>query len=139
MEIEAERGEMCLGGSLGPLSLSGGGSGSARTTNPGYRQAGMGSQGFAGKVFRKLGCDSDSVDFAALAAVCEINKSSTSAAPLSINLSSVPNLRGRHCFSLTLSGLRLAPTSKKTKTPRLPWWLGGKESACQCRRHGFDP
>ena len=20
-----------------------------------------------------------------------------------------------------------------------PWWLSGKESACQCRRHGFDP
>ena len=22
---------------------------------------------------------------------------------------------------------------------RLPWWLSGKESACPCRRHGFDP
>ena len=21
----------------------------------------------------------------------------------------------------------------------LPWWLSGKEPACQCRRHGFDP
>ena len=21
----------------------------------------------------------------------------------------------------------------------LPWWLSGKESMCQCRRHGFDP
>ena len=21
----------------------------------------------------------------------------------------------------------------------LPWWLSGKESACQCRGHGFDP
>ena len=21
----------------------------------------------------------------------------------------------------------------------LPWWINGKESACQCRRHGFDP
>ena len=20
-----------------------------------------------------------------------------------------------------------------------PWWLSGKESACQCRRHGLDP
>ena len=20
----------------------------------------------------------------------------------------------------------------------LPWWLSGKESICQCRRHGFD-
>ena len=22
---------------------------------------------------------------------------------------------------------------------RLPWWLSGKESTCQCRRRGFDP
>ena len=21
----------------------------------------------------------------------------------------------------------------------LPWWLSGKESTCQCRRHSFDP
>ena len=21
----------------------------------------------------------------------------------------------------------------------LPWWLRGKESACECRRHGFNP
>ena len=24
-------------------------------------------------------------------------------------------------------------------TQGLPWWLSGKELACQCRRHGFDP
>ena len=24
-------------------------------------------------------------------------------------------------------------------TAGLPWWLSGKESTCQCRRHGFDP
>ena len=22
---------------------------------------------------------------------------------------------------------------------RIPWWLSGKDSACQCRRHGFNP
>ena len=22
---------------------------------------------------------------------------------------------------------------------KLPWWLSGKESTCQCRKHGFDP
>ena len=22
--------------------------------------------------------------------------------------------------------------------PGLPWWLSGKESSCQCRRHGFN-
>ena len=21
----------------------------------------------------------------------------------------------------------------------IPWWLSDKESACQCRRHGFNP
>ena len=25
------------------------------------------------------------------------------------------------------------------RTLGLPWWLSGKESICQCRRHGFDP
>ena len=24
-------------------------------------------------------------------------------------------------------------------TRALAWWLSGKDSACQCRRHGFDP
>ena len=23
--------------------------------------------------------------------------------------------------------------------PGFPWWLSGKESACQCRKHGFNP
>ena len=26
-----------------------------------------------------------------------------------------------------------------TDNKRLPWWFSGKESACQCRRHGFSP
>ena len=27
---------------------------------------------------------------------------------------------------------------EKEKRGRLPWWLSGKESACQCKRHVFD-
>ena len=27
----------------------------------------------------------------------------------------------------------------KKKLRGLPWWLSGKESACEFRRHGFDP
>ena len=27
----------------------------------------------------------------------------------------------------------------KTDIVGLPWWLNGKESASQCRRHGFSP
>ena len=26
-----------------------------------------------------------------------------------------------------------------TYSTRASWWLSGKESTCQCRRHGFDP
>ena len=25
------------------------------------------------------------------------------------------------------------------KNMELPWWLSGKDSACQWKRHGFDP
>ena len=38
----------------------------------------------------------------------------------------------------------VTPHVRTTKGPRqfqtlgLPWWLRGKESACQCRRHGLD-
>ena len=28
---------------------------------------------------------------------------------------------------------------KKELLGGLPWWFSGKESTCQCRRHGFDP
>ena len=31
------------------------------------------------------------------------------------------------------------PRRHKKKTTGLPWWFNGKESACQCRRHGFKP
>ena len=27
----------------------------------------------------------------------------------------------------------------KEKNTGLPWWPSGKESTCQCRRHGFKP
>ena len=27
----------------------------------------------------------------------------------------------------------------KNKSPGLPWWRSGWESACQCRGHGFEP
>ena len=28
---------------------------------------------------------------------------------------------------------------KKKSLKGLPWWLSDKESACQCRKHGFNP
>ena len=31
------------------------------------------------------------------------------------------------------------PLGQVNKTNGLPWWFTGKESSCQCRRHGFDP
>ena len=37
-----------------------------------------------------------------------------------------------------LFGTRSSPCAKWNKKLK-PWWLIGKESTCQCRRHGFDP
>ena len=34
--------------------------------------------------------------------------------------------------------LQQMPLAKKFNL-RLPWWRSGWESACQCRRHGFEP
>ena len=33
----------------------------------------------------------------------------------------------------------LLPFKFKKEEERLPWWFSGTESACQCRRHEFDP
>ena len=42
--------------------------------------------------------------------------------------------------SLSSFSLFMKPTLFQIKlTLALPWWLSSKESACQCRRHGFDP
>ena len=38
----------------------------------------------------------------------------------------------------TMHSLQYGVRNLKT-TDGLSWWLSGKESACQCRRHGFDP
>ena len=48
------------------------------------------------------------------------------------------------CLENPRDGLALSRTWLKwltyqQKQIRLPWWLSGKESACQCRRCRFDP
>ena len=42
---------------------------------------------------------------------------------------------------LTLTKAKLVEFIVQTKNYKigLPWWLSGKASACQCRRHRFDP
>ena len=40
--------------------------------------------------------------------------------------------------TVLLSGTQSSPGAKWNKELK-PWWLSGKESTCQCRRHGFDP
>ena len=35
--------------------------------------------------------------------------------------------------------LRRHPGIQEKREDQLPWWLSGKEPACQCRRHGFNP
>ena len=42
------------------------------------------------------------------------------------------------CYSLSRKHFTIK--IKKVKfTSGLPWWLNDNESACQCRRSGFDP
>ena len=41
--------------------------------------------------------------------------------------------------SLTVTVIWLSDLVAKKPNRGLPWWLSGKESACQYRRHGFDP
>ena len=38
-----------------------------------------------------------------------------------------------------LPELQALTCSSYKQSPGLPRWLSGKESACRCRRHGFDP
>ena len=41
---------------------------------------------------------------------------------------------------IKICGALLADTLLKNRTKLgLPWWFSGKESACQIRRHGFNP
>ena len=42
-------------------------------------------------------------------------------------------------FFLISSPLRNFMKYIKNEYLGLPWWRGGWESACQCRRHGFEP
>jgi len=37
------------------------------------------------------------------------------------------------------SGSKLGKGAQKSMQLGPPWWLSGKEFACQCRRHGFYP
>ena len=40
---------------------------------------------------------------------------------------------------MKVSNINLSTRIWRVKIQGLPWWLSGKESICQCRRHGFDP
>ena len=41
--------------------------------------------------------------------------------------------------SLHLATLPIGAVTLKAPKDELSWWLSGKESACQCKRQGFDP
>ena len=56
------------------------------------------------------------------------------------------NPMDRGAWWTTVHGVERVGHNLATKPPLpppgiygLPWWLSGKESACQCRRHGFEP
>ena len=42
-------------------------------------------------------------------------------------------------FATDIQEEHLKGSSLQVYALGLPWWLSGKESACQCRRHMFDP
>ena len=44
-----------------------------------------------------------------------------------------------HGHSLKLHQYMPSPTKFHKFTAGLPWWLSGRETTCQRRRHGFDP
>ena len=74
-------------------------------------------------------------------------KGSQYSCPLTLNLLNLP--RHFHCQSklsfqeenIGQLSLQLFSTWNFLYKLRagFPWWLSGKESACQCRRHSFDP
>ena len=43
------------------------------------------------------------------------------------------------CLLLNPGGRGLSQSVLKRHKEGPPWWLSGKESACQCRRCGFNP
>ena len=47
--------------------------------------------------------------------------------------------RFRHSRGQQESQLLCVHIHVYTTSYSLPWWFSGKESACQCRRRGFDP
>ena len=42
-------------------------------------------------------------------------------------------------FNETMEIIGLVEKNIINTHPRLPWWLSGKESSCQYRRHRLDP
>jgi len=42
------------------------------------------------------------------------------------------------CIQIDLI-FRVSFQKQKRQLMGLPWWFSGKESTCQCRRHGFNP
>ena len=50
-----------------------------------------------------------------------------------------PHMTTRKIWSLTsISSILTISININLINALLPWWFSGKESACQCRRHGFD-
>ena len=47
--------------------------------------------------------------------------------------------RGQAADVILLSRRLAGGSGTSKRSQGLPWWLSGKESACQCRRHGFNP
>ena len=40
--------------------------------------------------------------------------------------------------TITVNSISFVSLRESNLCVQIPWWLGGKESTCQCRRCGFD-
>ena len=71
------------------------------------------------------------------AAICGVAQSRTRLKRLSSSSSS--NQQGKRLLCMFKQRCNSLDFSHEQPRLGLPWWLSGKESFCQCRRHRFNP
>ena len=71
------------------------------------------------------------------------NSNSILRQPRRVHISYGKNKQGWHItvkeFLCCQMRMRFSSHRQSNEAAGLPWWLSGKESACQSRRHRFDP
>ena len=68
---------------------------------------------------------------------CQNRRPSKFWGKITVNLISMPSKTTNRAWKLNKDMFRYA--MQKNVASRRPWWCSGWESACRCRRHGFEP